>query len=56
LTRGRSEPRLVEEDLRHAGIEMLAGVDQDLADPVGGGERPRHRGRFDELRSGADEL
>jgi hypothetical protein len=37
----RVEPELVEEDLRHLGVEMLAGVDQDLGDLAGArGDRP----------------
>lgn len=44
---------LVEEDIRHVGIEMLAGVDDDLPDVVVGTNGPTDRGGFDELRPGA---
>jgi hypothetical protein len=50
----RRQPELFEEDLRHTRIEVLAGMDQDLADPLSGSECSRHRSRLDELRPGAN--
>jgi hypothetical protein len=49
------EPEFVEENLRHAGIKMLAGVNQDFADAIAGRDRSRDWRGFDELRPGADD-
>jgi hypothetical protein len=44
---------LLEEDLRHAVVIVLAGVDEDLL--VNLAELPRDRSALDELRPGADD-
>jgi len=58
---GARDVELLKEDLRHVGVEVLAGVDDDLAD---GRVLPRRvaltngaadRGGFDELGTGADD-
>ena len=51
----RFEPELVKKNLRHAGVEMLAGVNQDFADAFAGRDRPRDWGGFDKLWPGADD-
>jgi hypothetical protein len=52
---GRAQLEIAEEHVRHASVVVLPGVDQHLVDAGRGGDTSRHRGRFDELRSRADD-
>jgi hypothetical protein len=49
--------KLLEKDVAHVGVVMLAGVDQELLDAPRriGGEGPAEHSRFHELRSGSDD-
>ena len=47
--------QFIEEYVRHACIEVLAGMHHHLGEPVGFPDRPAHCGRLDELRTGTDD-
>ena len=49
----RCDPELIEEDLRHVGVEMLTGVDQKFGVTSSAQGATNRRG-FDELRPSAD--
>ena len=47
------DAELVEEHVRHVGVVMLAGVDENFFKPVHCREGAADRGRLDELRARA---
>jgi len=47
--------QLLEEDFGHIGIEMLPGVDNDLFCVIARLNGTAYSGRFDELRTGAED-
>lgn len=52
---GRGDAQFSKEHVRHAGVEMLAGMDEHLAHPPGLGKRAAHRRDLDELRPCPDD-
>ena len=49
------DAQIVEEDVRHHGVVVLAGVDNHVLDVRLGGEGLRDRAQLDELRPGPDD-
>jgi large subunit ribosomal protein L35 len=54
---GRRHAELLEEDLRHQTVVVLAGVDDRVGGVgQGGTQRPDHGGRLDQVGTGADDV
>jgi len=52
---GGANTQLLEKDIRHPRIMVLAGVDEYLANPTGFRQRLADWGNLDELRAGAND-
>lgn len=51
----RGDVELIEEDIRHVGVKMLAGVDDDFPETLVSSDGTADGGGLDELRPGAED-